>query len=148
MYDNNQMSSLGAARRHSINQPSGPPGRIRPRGPPPTSPYGMINTPPSRHGSSMNMPASQRGPMPPGSGPLQMSSRTGEMTNRRGPPPRRGPIPRGPPPKGPLPNGPPPRNLPHGGTPGRSPNLSSRMDYPNTGARVRPGSASSGIQGE
>lgn len=142
MYDNNQMQ----ARRNSLAKQmpgAGPPPRMRPRGPPPTSPYGMMHTPPSRHGAVMNTPTSQRGP--PGSGPMPMDS--SGMRGKRGPPPR-GPIPKGPPPKGPMPNGPPPRTLPQGGTPGRSPNFSSRMDYPNSNARQRPGSANSRSQGE
>ena len=108
-----------------LGQPGQP--RMKPRGPPPTSPYGMMNTPPSsgRPGSAMNTPLSQRGP--PGGHSIS----------------KRGPVPRGPPPRGPPPQGPPPRNYPPGGTPKLPSRMEAPMRTPNTSARIGPDSGRS-----
>jgi hypothetical protein len=85
------------SRRHSFTNQIQPRVAIpnnmnRPRGPPPTSPYGMVSmTPPGRPGigyDTMGTPTSQRGmaKSPKGMTPLS--------------PTRRGPPPRGPPPRG------------------------------------------------
>lgn len=99
-------TSTPMSRRHSISNPiktrmvdaggtsnigPGTPGN-RPRGPPPSSPYGSMNSP-----SSSGFIGAQTPPlMGGGIGPLGQ----GPYNSRRGPPPR-GPPPRGPPPQGP-----------------------------------------------
>ncbi len=112
-----------ASRGPSMGQPIQ--SKLKPRGPPPTSPYGMMNTPPSsgRPGSTMNTPLSQRGP--PGGNSIG----------------NRGPVPRGPPPRGP-----PPRNFPPGGTPKLPSRVEAPAGYsrtPNTSARAGPDSGRS-----
>jgi hypothetical protein len=98
--------SIQNNRRHTISQPKTPDGIIRltpnqiailkPRGPPPISPYGILHTPtsPTRQQQQQNTPRTK--PIGPpnttSSGPTTVSS-----TSIRRPPPR-GPIPNGPPP--------------------------------------------------
>ena len=111
--------------------------RLKPRGPPPTSPYGMMNTPPSRHAGDVNYPQHQEERGPPGVGNMNINGgRIGPAS--RGPTPRgpipKGPSPRGPPPRGPPPQRQPPRNISQGGTP----TSFSRMDLPNSGTRTGP----------
>lgn len=112
----------------------------RPRGPPPTSPYGMMNTPPSIRsgpgsGPVMNNPNLQRGPPNVGNMRTNINSNNNNNNNYVG---RRGSIARGPPPRGPPPSGPPPtRKFPQGGStpngarmgPGRSPHLQGKNGF-------------------
>ena len=126
------------SRGPGLGGPSSGPSRPKPRGPPPTSPYGMMNTPPSGYGGAMNTPNSQRGP--PGGGNLNMNNG------------RRGSVPKGPPPRnrGPPPQGPPPRNY-QGGTPTSSSRIElpgrGQLRTPNSHTRMQPG-RSPHIQGK
>lgn len=111
-------------RRHSMSQPFNatqiPDGvkrltqaqmsKLKPRGPPPSSPHIMVNTPPAMHAPSLGRPGS------------------GNSAVKRGPPPR-GPPPQGPAPHGPIPQGPPPRSI--------SPLSFGRANTPLSGQRKR-----------
>ncbi len=102
-------------RRHTISQPKTPDGitrltpnqisRLKPRGPPPISPYGILHTPTSstrqQQQEQQNTPrVNPRGPPnSTSSGPTTISSATNDSIRR-------------PPPRGPIPNGPPPSRTP------------------------------------
>jgi hypothetical protein len=133
-------TSTPMSRRHSISNPiktrmvdagggppfggpSGAPVGIRPRGPPPSSPYGAMSSPASGAIPIQTPPSMggfNGGPMGQGIGGI-----------------RRGSVPRGPPPKGPPPNGPPQMRFPPGTT----------MDQASPGAQMGAMNMGGGIGG-